>query len=94
MIKKRRAPSVLSEDYEEEAMSYQWTQGDFTALFDDVSRTIYLPEQWSGMTAAEMSMLAHAMVHHLQNVAHATYACPQRRNAVAYDRTGAVARPV
>jgi hypothetical protein len=77
--------SMLPDESEEIATSYKWTQNDFTALYDDGSRTIYLPDQWTGTTAAEMSMLAHATVQHLQNVAGVTYACPQLRNAVAYD---------
>ena len=55
------------------------------ARYDDAERTIYLPAEWTGSTPAEMSVVVHEMVHHLQNVARLTYACPQHRNEAAYD---------
>ena len=54
------------------------------ALYDDKSRTIYLPEGWTGATPAEFSVLVHEMVHHLQNVAGLKYECPQEREKIAY----------
>ena len=54
------------------------------ALYDDRSRTIYLPEGWSGATPAEVSVLVHEMVHHLQNIAGVKYECPQARERLAY----------
>ncbi|MBI4273252.1 MAG: hypothetical protein HY659_00940, partial [Rhizobiales bacterium] len=41
---------------------------DVFAIYDDLSRTIYLPENWAGKTPAEVSVLVHELVHHLQNV--------------------------
>jgi hypothetical protein len=38
------------------------------AIYDDVDRTIYLPEGWTGDTPTELSELVHEMVHHLQNL--------------------------
>jgi len=37
---------------------------------------MYLREGWSGATAAEISVLVHEMVHHLQHEARLGYACP------------------
>jgi hypothetical protein len=54
------------------------------ALYDSVSRTIYLNEGWTGTTPAEVSVLVHEMVHHLQNVAGLKYECPQAREELAY----------
>jgi len=54
------------------------------ALYDDRSRTIYLPEGWTGATPAELSVLVHEMVHHLQNVVGLKYECPQAREQTAY----------
>ena len=54
------------------------------ALYDDSSRTIYLPQGWEGNTAAELSVLVHEMVHHLQNVAGLRYECAQAREEPAY----------
>lgn len=62
--------------------------GDLQAVFavyDDQRRTIYLPDDWEGETPADVSVLVHELVHHLQNVAGLTFSCPQERERVAYD---------
>ena len=46
--------------------------------------TIYLPADWTGSTPAEVSVLVHEMVHHLQNVANTKFECPQAREQLAY----------
>ena len=60
------------------------SQRDAEALYDDSTRTIYLPEGWTGKTPAEVSVLVHEMVHHLQNMAGLKYECPQAREKPAY----------
>ena len=57
---------------------------DTVAIYDDARRTIYLPEAWTGNTPADISVLVHEMVHHLQNVAGLKYECPQAREKTAY----------
>jgi len=57
---------------------------EIAAVYDDATRTIYLPEGWSGTTPAELSVLVHEMVHHLQNAAQLKYECPQAREKLAY----------
>lgn len=54
------------------------------ALYIDGERTIYLPLGWSGRTPAELSMLVHEMVHHLQARSGEKYECPQARETLAY----------
>jgi hypothetical protein len=54
------------------------------AIYDDASRTIFLDEKWQGKTPAELSVLVHEMVHHLQNAAGLKYECPQAREQQAY----------
>jgi hypothetical protein len=54
------------------------------AVYDDNKRTIYLPEDWEGETPAEISVLVHELVHHLQNVARLKFSCPQERESIAY----------
>lgn len=54
------------------------------ALYDDAIKTIYLPQGWTGKTPAELSVLAHEMVHHLQNAAGLKYGCPEEREKPAY----------
>jgi hypothetical protein len=57
---------------------------DIVAVYDDVKRTIYLPEGWIGVTAAEQSLLLHEMVHHLQNIGNLKYECLQAREKLAF----------
>jgi hypothetical protein len=54
------------------------------AYYDDATRTIYLPQGWTGRSPAELSLLVHEMVHHVQNVAGLKYACPEEREKIAY----------
>lgn len=57
---------------------------DVHAIYDDRSRTIYLPKGWIGATPAEVSVLVHELVHHLQNVARLKYDCAEARERPAY----------
>jgi len=57
---------------------------NLAAVYNDANRTIYLSEGWTGVTMAELSILVHEMVHHLQNVAQFKYSCPQAREALAF----------
>jgi hypothetical protein len=59
-------------------------QHDTIAIYDDATRTIYLPEGWTGKTAAELSVLVHELVHHFQNVLGLKHECPQEREKLAY----------
>jgi hypothetical protein len=58
---------------------------DIVAVYDDATRTIYLPEGWSGSTAIEQSVLVHEMVHHFQNVLAIKHSCPQEHEKLAYE---------
>jgi hypothetical protein len=57
---------------------------EVAALYDDKTRTIFLPEGWTGETPAERSMLVHELVHHLQNAAGAKFECSAAREKAAY----------
>jgi len=59
-------------------------QPDTIAIYHDATRTIYLPEGWTGGTPAELSVLVHEVVHHFQNVFRLKYECPQEREKLAY----------
>lgn len=59
-------------------------QHDTVAIYHDPTRTIYLPEGWTGGTPAELSVLVHEVVHHFQNVLKLKYECPQERERLAY----------
>jgi hypothetical protein len=66
---------------EEQAQSDQRV----VSLYSIPTKTIYLLPDWTGRTPAELSMLIHELVHHLQNVAHTKYTCPEERESVAYE---------
>jgi Domain of unknown function (DUF6647) len=57
---------------------------DTLAIYADDSQTIYLAEGWSGRTPADLSVLVHEMVHHVQNVQGLKHECPQAREKLAY----------
>lgn len=59
--------------------------GDLIAVYDDRSRTIYLPADWSASSPADVSVLVHEMVHHLQRFDERTFACAQAREKPAYE---------
>ena len=54
------------------------------AVYDDRTKTIFLPDTWTGETPADLSVLVHEMVHHLQNTARIKYECPGVREQLAY----------
>jgi hypothetical protein len=76
-----RLPRVLGDAGDERFMRQM---RDVVALYEDATRTIYLREDWTGATPAELSVLVHEMVHHLQNIAGLKYGCAQEREKPAY----------
>ena len=48
---------------------------EVVAIYNDTSKTIFLSEGWTGTSPAEMSVLVHEVVHHLQNLAGLKYDC-------------------
>ena len=57
---------------------------DIISLYSNESKTIFLLDGWTGKTPAELSILVHEMVHHLQNVGQLKFACPEEREELAY----------
>jgi len=57
---------------------------EVVAVYDSRRNRILLPHGWSGQTPAEMSVVVHEMVHHLQNKAGMKFACPGEREEQAY----------
>ncbi len=58
--------------------------GDFVALYDGSSRTIYLSKAWRGDTPAQVSILVHEMVHHLQEMTAQSFGCMEDKEEMAY----------
>lgn len=59
-------------------------QRQVVALYDNKSKTILLPDVWTGTSPADQSILVHEMVHHLQNLGKLTFECPMAREKSAY----------
>lgn len=57
---------------------------EVVAVYVDETQTIHLPVGWAGGTPAEVSVLVHELVHHLQKLAQRTFGCPQEREKAAY----------
>ena len=55
------------------------------ALYDDRTTTIYLRQGWDGRNPADVSVLVHELVHHLQHKAEREYPCSQAQEALAYE---------
>jgi len=60
------------------------TGGDVVAIYDSTRTTIFLAMGWTGSTPAELSVLVHEAVHHLQSAGNLTYECPAAREELAY----------
>jgi hypothetical protein len=54
------------------------------AVYEDKTQTIYLAVGWNSTSPADVSVLVHEMVHHLQKRGGLRYACPQEREKIAY----------
>jgi Domain of unknown function (DUF6647) len=59
-------------------------ESDIVSLYSNKSKTIFMRDGWTGKTPAELSILVHEMVHHLQNVGQLQFACPEEREELAY----------
>jgi hypothetical protein len=57
---------------------------ELIALYDTRTKTIFLSEGWTGSNPADVSILVHEMVHHLQHLSGQRFACPQERERLAY----------
>jgi hypothetical protein len=62
----------------------QISPGDVVAVYDRHARTIYLPDGWDGSTPAELSVVVHELVQHLQNEAGQKAACPEVLEGAAF----------
>lgn len=58
--------------------------GDVVALYDTDLGAILVSEGWTGRSPADLSVLVHEMVHHLQDAAGTVFACPAAREKTAY----------
>jgi len=54
------------------------------AVYDNRNKIVYLSDKWTGRTPADLSVIVHEMVHHLQRAAGLAYDCPSGREKLAY----------
>lgn len=54
------------------------------AIYSDETSTVYLQEDWSAQSPADVSILVHELVHHMQNQANLDYECPEMSEKLAY----------
>ncbi|MCK1712998.1 MULTISPECIES: DUF6647 family protein [unclassified Bradyrhizobium] len=80
----RAGDGALSEGLTNHDELNQPGQRQVVALYNDKSRTILLPDDWTGTSPADQSILVHEMVHHLQNLGKLTFECPRAREKSAY----------
>ncbi len=57
---------------------------EIVAVYSDDTRTIFLEQSWTGETPADLSVLVHELVHHIQNIAGLRSECAQAREKLAY----------
>jgi hypothetical protein len=81
-IRYNNAPPVG--DIDQIGTDSQVTAQRLLARYDERSRTIFLPEGWSGSTLAETAVLVREMVRHIQHIDAIEYACPESRDMAAY----------
>ncbi len=62
----------------------QWDESNIMGAYDPLSRKIYLRADWDSRRAADVSVLAHELVHFLQAATHEKFECPAAREAAAY----------
>lgn len=59
--------------------------GDVVSVYNDLTGTIILAPDWNSRNVNDVSVLVHELVHHMQNRGSMTFACPQEREALAYE---------
>ncbi|KYH03552.1 hypothetical protein SE91_27965 [Bradyrhizobium sp. DOA1] len=80
----RFGDGALSESFTENDAFDELAQRQVVAVYNNRSKTILLPADWTGTSPADQSILVHEMVHHLQNLAKLTSECPRAREKLAY----------
>lgn len=80
----RAGVGTPSASFTENGLLAESGQRQVVALYDSKSKTVLLPDDWTGTSAADQSILVHEMVHHVQNVGKLKFECPRAQEKVAY----------
>lgn len=57
---------------------------EVVAVYEPLTRTIVLPDSWDAGDPADLSVLVHEIVHHLQREAGALHRCPEEGEEMAF----------
>lgn len=57
---------------------------DVVAVYEPLTHTIVLSDRWRADDVADLSVLVHELVHHLQRQIGAEHRCPEEGEALAY----------
>ena len=63
----------------------QQDPSNIVSVYDSNEQVIYLPDSWSGATAADLSVLVHELVHHFQELHRTRFECDAQREAKAFE---------
>ncbi|UUP16443.1 DUF6647 family protein [Nitratireductor thuwali] len=58
---------------------------EVVAVYEPLTRTIVLSDRWRADDVADLSVLVHELVHHLQRQVGAEHRCPEEGEALAYE---------
>ena len=73
-----------SDEHKTQSVALQPGQRETLSIYNNDTKTIYLRSDWTGRTPADLSILVHEMVHHIQNLAQLKYSCVEEREKMAY----------
>jgi len=82
--RRERLASGSEDDTQYGTLDETETWSGIHAYYSDTERTIYLPDTWTADSPAQVSLLVHELVHHVQNVSGANHPCPAAREKAAY----------
>ncbi|MCV0397299.1 MAG: hypothetical protein K5872_19395 [Rhizobiaceae bacterium] len=58
---------------------------EVVAVYEPLTRTTVLSDRWRADHVADLSVLVHELVHHLQRETDAEHRCPEEGEALAYE---------
>jgi len=70
--------------YASEIMQQQG-RPNIISIYDSREKIIYLPDAWTGATAADLSVLVHELVHHFQEMHQTKFECDAEHEAKAFE---------